>query len=58
MNNKIKPTAIAKIATLLGALVNQCPTVFGKGSLPFAENAVYQVVSLLATALIAVINAW
>jgi len=44
MNNKTKPTAIAQIAPLLVALVNQCPAAFGKGALPFEENAVYQVV--------------
>ena len=58
MNNKIKPTAIARIAALMVALVNQCLAIFGRGALPFAENTVYQVVSLVATMLIAVINAW
>ena len=58
MKNNIKPSAIARMAALLVALVNQCLVIFGQDVLPFTENMAYQVVSLAAVIVIAAINAW
>ena len=58
MKLDIKISTIARIASLVAALINQCLAIFGKGALPFTEDAVYQIVSLLATVVIAAINAW
>lgn len=57
-NLKIKPATIARIGALLVALINQCLALFGKGSLPFTENMAYQVITLVATTVIACINCW
>ena len=58
MKINIKPATIARIGSLLVALINQCLAIFGKGVLPFTENMTYQVVSLVAVVIIAAINAW
>lgn len=55
---KVKPSTIARISALLVALANQCLITFGQGVLPFTENMVYQVVSLIAVVIIAAVNAW
>lgn len=55
---KIKVSTIARIVALLVALANQCLALFGYGILPFTENMAYQVITLAATIIIAVINAW
>lgn len=54
----IKASVVGRICALLVVLINQCLAIFGKGSLPFTENAAYQVASLIATIVIAGINCW
>ncbi len=58
MKTNIKMSTIARVAALAVALINQCLALFGKGAIPFSENMAYQVVTLLATVVIAAINAW
>ena len=58
MKLDVKISTIARIAALVAALINQCLAIFGRGTLPFTEDMVYQIVSLLATIVIAAINAW
>lgn len=58
MKINIKPATIARIGSLLVALINQCLAIFGKDVLPFTENMTYQVLSLVAVVIIAAINAW
>ena len=48
-NNKISADTIARTICLALALVNQILAVFGKDVLPFAEDNIYQTVSLIAT---------
>lgn len=55
---KIKISTIARIGALLVALANQCLAIFGQGALPFTENMAYQVISLVATIVVAIIAAW
>ena len=57
-NIKIKTSTIARIGALLIALANQFLAIFGKDILPFTENLVYQIVSLVAVIVTAAINAW
>lgn len=58
--NKIKTKAstIARIAALLVAIINQCLALFGKDILPFGDNWIYQLITLIATVVVAVINCW
>lgn len=58
MKMNVKPATIARLGSLIVALVNQCLVIFGKDVLPFTENMAYQVVSLVAVVVIAAINAW
>ncbi len=53
----IKADTIARTVVLFLALVNQILAITGKEILPFAENEVYQLVSLLAT-FISAVTAW
>lgn len=55
---KVKVSTIARIGVLIVALANQCLALFGRGSLPFTENMAYQVISLIATIVVAAINCW
>ena len=55
---KIKVSTIARIGALLVALANQGLAIFGRGELPFTENMTYQVITLVATIVLAVITAW
>lgn len=55
---KIKRSTIVRMCMLLIALLNQCLAIFGRNALPFTDNAIYQVVSLVAVIVIAAINAW
>ena len=55
---KVKVSTIARIAALLVVLANQCLALFGREALPFTENMAYQVVSLLATVVMAIITCW
>lgn len=45
----IKAETIARTIALAIALTNQILAIFGKEALPFADNDVYQLVSLIAT---------
>ncbi|MBQ2614753.1 MAG: phage holin [Clostridia bacterium] len=54
---KIKADTIARTIVLFLALVNQILAVAGKEVLPFAEDDIYQIVSLLAT-FISAVTAW
>ena len=54
---KVSPDTVARTVCLLLALVNQILAVTGKEELPFADNQVYQLVSLIVTAVTAV-GAW
>ena len=53
----IKTDTIARTIVLFLALANQILAVIGKEVLPFAEDDIYQMVSLLAT-FISSITAW
>ena len=55
---KITPDTWARTICLLIALVNQCLAIFGKQALPFAENDIYQVVSILATIVTGAVAWW
>ena len=46
---KIKADTIARTVVLIMALVNQTLAIFGKEALPFADNTVYELVTLLCT---------
>ena len=53
----IKADTITRTVALFLALVNQILAVAGKEILPFAEDDIYQMVSLLAT-FISAVTAW
>ena len=55
---KIKVSTIARIGVLIVALANQCLALFGQDILPFTDNMVYQIITVVATIVIAVISAW
>ena len=55
---KISADTIARTLVLFLALVNQCLAIFGKDSLPFAEDTVYQLVSLIATIVTSAVAWW
>lgn len=55
---KIKVSTIARIGALLVALANQCLALFGRNVLPFTDNAVYQIITVVLTIVVAVISAW
>ena len=55
---KIKVSTIARIGALLFALANQCLALFGQDLLPFTDNAVYQIITVVTTVVVAVISAW
>lgn len=54
----ISPDTIARIICLLIALLNQFLAIFGKGTLDIVENDIYQLVSLGATIITAIIACW
>lgn len=58
MKMNIKPATIARIGALLVALTNQFLVMFGRNILPFTENMVYQVISLIAVIITSAVNAW
>ena len=58
MTNKVKISTIARVAALIVALVNQVLALFGRGSLPFTENFAYQLISVIVTIIVVLINAW
>ena len=55
---KIKVSTIVRIGALLIALANQCLALFGQDILPFTDNAVYQIITVVATVIVAIISAW
>lgn len=55
---KIKVSTIARIGALLVALANQCLALFGRDILPFTENAIYQIITVVITVVVAIISAW
>lgn len=55
---KITPDTWARTLCLLVALINQCLAIFGKQALPFAENDIYQIVSILATVVTGAVAWW
>lgn len=48
-NTKISADTIARTICLVLALANQILAIFGKDILPFTEDGVYQMISMLAT---------
>lgn len=54
---KIKADTIARTIVLVIALVNQILTSTGKNPLPFAEDTVYQLITLVIT-IISSVSAW
>ena len=55
---KITSETIARTVILAIALINQCLAVYGKDRLPFAEDEVYQFVTLLFTLVTSGIAWW
>ena len=58
MKMKIKVATIARIGALVVAIANEILAFLGKDALPFTENMVYQVISLVFTIVVAAINCW
>lgn len=54
----ITPETWARSVCLVIALVNQILATLGKNVLPFAENDIYQLVSLLATIVTGLVAWW
>lgn len=55
---RIKISTIARIGVLIVVLINQILAVTGHEFLPFTEDMVYQMISLIATIIVGIINAW
>lgn len=53
----VTPDTWARSICLLVALINQVLAILGKDLLPFAENDIYQLVSIVAT-IVAGLAAW
>lgn len=49
---------IIRIVVLVAVLVNQALVAFGKNPLPFADETIYELASVLATIFVAGYNAW
>ena len=56
--NEIKHTTIARTICLALALVNQILAIAGKDVLPFVEEDIYQIWSLIATVVTSAIAWW
>ena len=54
----VSPDTWARTVCLFMALLNQCLAIFGKEALPFAENDIYQAVSLIATLVTGAVAWW
>lgn len=54
----VSPDTWARTVCLFIALINQCLAIFGKEALPFAENSIYQAVSLIATIVTGAVAWW
>lgn len=57
-NIKISSETIARTVVLALALINQILAVAGKGTIDIAENDIYQLASLAATVVAALIAFW
>ena len=55
---KISAGTIGRTVCLALALINQFLILFGKGTIPFAEDDIYQFVSMLFTAVATVVAWW
>lgn len=55
---KISANTIARTACLVIALANQILAIYGKEVLPFTEDSIYQIVSLIATLVTAGVAWW
>lgn len=55
---KISANTIARTACLVIALANQILAIYGKEVLPFTEDSIYQIVSLIATFVTAGVAWW
>ena len=55
---KVSANTIARTICLVVALVNQILAIYGKDVLPFAEDSIYQIVSLTATLVTASVAWW
>ena len=55
---KISAGTIGRTVCLALALINQFLILFGKGTIPFAEDDIYQFVSMLFTAVTTVVAWW
>ena len=55
---KISANTIARTICLVVALVNQIFAIYGKEVLPFTEDSIYQIVSLIATLITAGVAWW
>lgn len=49
---------VVRIIVLVAALVNQILVATGKNPLPFADETIYELASVLVTVAVAVWNAW
>jgi len=55
---QIKPSVIVRCVMQVIAIINQALAILGKGTLPFADNVVYQVLSVVLTATVGIWAAW
>ena len=55
---KVTPDTIARTICLALALINQVLAVFGKGTIEFTDDSVYQFVSLAATFITSIVAFW
>lgn len=56
--NKIKSDTIARTICLGLALLNQILAIFGKEILPFAEDDIYQICSMIVTIVTSIVAWW
>ena len=56
--NQIKSDTIARTICLCLALINQVLAILGKEVLPFGEDEVYQICSLIVTVVVSTIAWW
>lgn len=54
----IKPDTIARTIVLALALINQTLAILGKDKLPFVEDDIYQICSLIATFITSAVAWW
>lgn len=49
---------IIRIIVLVAVLINQVLVAMGKNPLPFADETIYEIASVIATVAVSVYNAW